>query len=106
MGWKHTVEIVVTGTMMVAHAPLLLLVRCGCCWFTKREERVFVMFVAVQVLAGVATSLASLFFWIVSGEGVALTSAAFGMYSLLVGTVIAAKKSSMDNSRGGAILVS
>lgn len=102
LGWQHTVEFVVTVTMLVAHAPLCLPVYCGCCWFIRREERTFVMFIVVQIVAGVLTTAASIFFWYVSGEAVAILSSGFGLYSLLVGTVVAAKKASIEHHEYGA----
>lgn len=102
LGWQHTVEFVVTVTMLVAQAPFSLPLYWGCCWFIRRQERMFVMFIVVQVLAGVWTTAASIFFWYISGEAMAILSSIFGLYSPLVGTVVAAKQASIEHHDYGA----
>lgn len=95
-GWENTVEVVVTSTMMVAHFPLLLLSRC--CRSVEASQRTYTTFVIVQVLAGVLTVTSSIFFAYVLSNAASIMSAAFGIYSLLVGTVIAAKRPRIEDS--------
>ncbi len=87
--WDNAMELVAWHTLVGMHSPVLVaLSSCRRC----DENQMFDMYltiVVVQLVAGMLTEIASIFFAIMGGETVSIVSAWFGLYSLIMSTILA-----------------
>lgn len=80
------VNSLVWNALVMPHLPALWVLR-ACC-----SGSAYYKIIAIQATAGAVTGLSSVFFAIVSGETLAVVSAVFAMYSLLISTLVAIQR--------------
>lgn len=87
--WDNAMELVAWHTLVGMHSPFLVVFSSSRRCVENPLFDMYLTIVFVQLVAGTLTEIGSIFFAIMGGETISIVSAWFGLYSLIMSTILA-----------------
>lgn len=98
--WNNAMELVAWHTLVGVHSPFLFVLSSCCQFFDDRRFNMYVAIIFVQLIAGALTEISSIFFALMGGGTVSIVSAWFGLYSLIMSTILAVYRGNLVRKFG------
>ncbi|CAM9535682.1 unnamed protein product [Ectocarpus sp. 12 AP-2014] len=98
--WDNTMELVAWHTLVFCHAPFLSVQRQCFRSQVNPQFKGYLTIILVQLIAGGLTEASSIFFAVMGGGTVSIVSAWFGMYSLVMTTMLAVYRGNLVRKFG------
>ncbi|CBJ26342.1 expressed unknown protein [Ectocarpus siliculosus] len=98
--WDNTMELVAWHTLVFCHAPFLSVQRRCFRYQVNSQFNGYLTIILVQLIAGGLTEASSIFFAVMGGGTVSIVSAWFGLYSLVMTTMLAVYRGNLVRKFG------
>lgn len=98
--WDNTMELVAWYTLVFCHAPFLSVQKRCFRHQANTQFNGYLTIILVQLIAGGLTEASSIFFAVMGGGTVSIVSAWFGLYSLVMTTMLAVYRGNLVRKYG------